>query len=147
LTALVSTFGELPAVSYLRSTIAAYAAVNAVHILCLGVLLGSILPLDLSILKAPGFGWAGQATIPLRRMALCAFTGAVLSGAALFAVRPADYLGNITFLAKICAILVAGINALIFYHVQRTGVRRVLAALSIAIWLFVLGAGRWIGFT
>lgn len=146
--ALIATLAEqLPFAGALRSAVAAYALVNAAHILCLGLLMGSILPLDLGIAGMPGFGWAISAARPLRRLAIAGFAGVALTGLYLFAVRPFDYLGNDAFLLKIAAIAVAGCNALAFSLMRHVGIRRFQAGLSLTIWLTVLLAGRWIGFT
>jgi hypothetical protein len=110
------------------------------------VFLGAILPLDLGILRAPGFGWAATVAVPLRRMAVAAFLGAALTGLLLFSVRPTDYIGNGAFLAKVTAVALAGGNALLFARLSNGVVRCVQAALSLALWLFALLAGRFIGF-
>ncbi|WP_205602566.1 DUF2214 domain-containing protein [Chelativorans alearense] len=137
---------QLPFAGALRRAVAAYALVNAVHILCLGLLIGSILPLDLGIAGMRGFGWAVAVARSLRRMAVAGFAGVALTGLYLFAVRPLDYLGNDAFLLKIAAIAVAGCNALTFSVVRHAGIRRFQAGASLTIWLTVLLAGRWIGF-
>lgn len=137
----------IPFIGTLRTAVVPYALLNAAHILCLGLLIGSILPLDLGLAGVPGFGWAGGVLEPLRRLALGGFAGAAATGFLLFAVRPLDYLDNDAFLFKLAAIAIAGSNALAFAFVSCPRVRRLQALASIAIWLSVVAAGRWIAFS
>lgn len=140
---LVAALAEnLPLVDALRGSVVAYALVNAIHILCLGLLIGAVIPLDLGIVGIPGFGWAVLAAGPLRRMAVGAFAGVALAGLYLFAVRPLDYLDNSAFLVKVAVIVLGGCNALALAFVRHGGVRRVQAGASLALWLTVLLAGR-----
>lgn len=143
---LLGQLPQLPIISLLRSQAVAYAAVNALHILGLGMFLGATLPLDLGILRAPGFAWARTVDGPLRRLAITAFLFTVMTGLLLFSVRPFDYLNNDAFLVKLSLLLLAGLNALLFQRVRAPEVRRIQAGLSLALWLVVLFAGRWIGF-
>lgn len=144
---LLMLIDQIPFIGALRTQIAPYAIVNAAHILFPGVLLGAILPLDLGIVGAPGFAWTRTVTTPLRRMATGAFVGAALTGVLLFAVRPLDYLDNTAFLLKGAILLAAGANAILSSRIGATPVRRVQAAASLGMWVMVLIAGRWIGFS
>jgi hypothetical protein len=136
----------LPGISIVRTSIFAYAAVNGLHILCLGLLLGAIIPLDLGVLHVPGFAWARQASRPLRRMAITAFVGTCLTGVLLFSVRTGDYLENDAFLVKIAVLLGAGANAVLFAFIRLDLARKGFAAVSLGLWCVALFAGRLIGF-
>lgn len=133
-------------ISWLRSNLLAYVVLNAAHVLALGMFMGSVISLDLGILKAPGFGWSATVAGPLRRMAIVTFLCALLTGLLLFSVRPTDYLDNEAFLAKLFVVLLAGANALLFQFAKAAPVRLVQASLSLVMWLGVLLAGRLIGF-
>ncbi len=133
-------------ISWLRSNLLAYVVLNATHVLALGMFMGSVVSLDLGVLKAPGFGWSVAVAGPLRRMAIVTFLCALLTGLLLFSVRPTDYLDNEAFLAKLFMVLLAGANALLFQFSKAAHVRLILASLSPVIWLGVLLAGRLIGF-
>lgn len=124
-----------------------YALLNASHILFLGMFVGATLAMDMGYLRAPGFGWAMTVVGPLRRCAIQAFLGAAGTGLLLFMVRPSDYLQNTTFLAKMALVLLAAGNALAFQRVSSTRVRQTQAGLSLVLWLCVVFAGRWIGFS
>lgn len=143
---LLGQLPQLPIISLLRSQAMAYATVNAMHILGLGMFMGATIPLDLGVLCAPGFAWTRTVDGPLRRLAIAAFLFTVLTGLLLFSVRPGDYLGNSAFLTKLSVLLLAGGNALLFQHIRWPEVRRFQAGLSLTLWLVVLFAGRWIGF-
>ena len=68
------------------------------------------------------------------------------TGLLLFAVHPADYLGNAAFLWKMALIALAGANAFLFQWFAMEAVRPFLAGLSFTAWILVLLAGRTIGF-
>jgi hypothetical protein len=146
LATILGMLDQLPLIGMLRTHVVAYVAVNAAHTLCLGLLLGTMLPLDLGVLRAPGFAWTVPVASPLRRLATAAFAGAAITGLLLFSVRPADYLGNDAFLIKLAAITIAGGNALVFERMRNPAVRFAQAGLSVGVWLSTLLAGRLIGF-
>ena len=140
----------------LRSSSDVYMAVNAAHILGIGLLAGAIIPLDLRLLGL-GRKWPLQVLAPfLSRCAAWGLTLAILTGAALWTVRPAEYLGNTAFVVKMLllalALGVAGLQHLApgWRRVLSEGTVslpvRLLAGASLACWLSVLLAGRWIGF-
>ncbi|WP_352477829.1 hypothetical protein [Mesorhizobium sp. M0045] len=90
----------------------------------------------------------------LRRTALGAFGGALVTGSLLFSVRASAYAAMPIFLAKMGLILLAGVNFLVFIGVCRTGGSKervgggatMLAVVSMMLWTAVLFAGRFIGF-
>jgi hypothetical protein len=133
-------------IAIVRTSILAYATVNGLHILCLGLLLGAIIPLDLGVLRVRGFTWARQASRQLRRMAITAFIGTCLTGVLLLSVRPGDYLENKAFLVKIAIVLSAGANAVLFACIPKDLARKGFAAVSLCLWCAALFAGRFIGF-
>jgi hypothetical protein len=129
----------LPPSIWLRRSGTLYLLVNAAHIGSIGLLIGSIVPLDLRLLGLirPG---------PL----------AVLTGAMLLSVRPLEYLQNPAFLTKMGLLGAGALNA---WAVRRGpawarvldqgkagGVLRIQAGASLLLWLGCLVAGRWIGF-
>jgi hypothetical protein len=152
--AMLEMLGAWPGAVLLQRSGTAYLLVNAAHILGIALLLGAILPLDLRLA-----GLAGRAPLAaiapfLIRAAASGLALAVLTGLWLFTVKPGEYLGNPAFLAKLGLILLALGNIALQHRGlgavtagAEPGPRtRVLAALSGAIWLGVLVAGRWIGF-
>lgn len=149
---MVEALAAWPGAAYLRTFGTAYLLVNAAHVLGLSVLVGAILPLDLRLLGL--FRSAPVAVLApvLVRSAACGAGLAVATGLWLFTVRPAEYLANPAFLAKL-ALLAAALLTVALQH--RGGLptgdavpfaTRLRAAASLALWLAVLLAGRWIGF-
>lgn len=151
----VAALGKWPGAVLLQQNGTAYLLVNATHILGLALLIGAILPLDLRLIGL--FRSVPLAVVApfLSRIAACGLALALLTGAWLFTVRPAEYLGNAAFLWKLGLLSVALLNVAwqhrsAAYAQALTGAvpaaTRVRAALSVALWLSVLVAGRWIGF-
>ncbi|MDR9807870.1 DUF6644 family protein [Rhizobium hidalgonense] len=144
-----------PAVALRRSG-TLYMFVNAAHILAIGLLVGAILPLDL---RLAGFFRKVPVDIVAPFLSRSAGVGLVLAiatGFCLFSVRAVEYAENPAFLAKL-GLIAFGLLNLLTVHVGRgwktliaTGVirpsLRVSAALSVAIWIAAVLAGRWIGF-
>lgn len=145
-----------PLSSGLRRSSLVYMAVNAAHILSIALLIGAILPLDLRLMGL--FGSAPLAIIGpfLSRVAAVGVVGALITGFALFSVRPIEYAGNPAFLAKL-GLLVLGILNAALVHAQAawrlalsgkapTSGLRFQAGISAVVWISALLAGRWIGF-
>jgi hypothetical protein len=144
-----------PGAELLRASATVYLLVNAAHILGLALLVGAILPLDLALL--------GLVRIPLpvvapfsSRVAAAGLALAALTGLTLLSVRPAEYLANPAFQAKM-ALLALAFGNIALQHAGSAWRRvlageppspaaRAIALASATLWLAVLVAGRWIGF-
>jgi hypothetical protein len=149
---MLEAIGSWPGAIWLQQSATAYLFINAAHILGIGLLLGSILPLDLRLLglfrKFPV-----EVLGPfLVRAAATGLTLAVVTGLWLFSVKPADYLANEAFRWKVILLVIALVNVA-FQHrgakaagIEHTPATSISAALSLCLWLSVLVAGRWIGF-
>lgn len=130
-----------------------YPTLSALHILGIGMLIGSILAVDLRLLRVLGPALDDALSL-LVRMALCGFALAATTGLLLAAVRISTYLGNPAFLAKMAVLLAAGLNAVWLRmsagHELPAMVgswRAVRAAiLSTTLWVGAVFAGRWIAF-
>jgi hypothetical protein len=131
-----------------------YPLVSALHLLGIGLLFGSIVPVDLRLLRLVGPQF-DSALPSLIRLTLIGFTLAVASGLLLASVRIVDYAQNPAFLAKMAILLIVGINALLLRRlsgpremVQMVGTRagRVAATTSLVLWISAVVAGRWIAF-
>ncbi|MER9373204.1 DUF6644 family protein [Mesorhizobium sp. M0491] len=149
---LLAGIEQLALARWLKASFVAYPVVNALHIMSIGALLTSVVLMDLRICGA--FRSLPQAAFValLRRIALAAFGGALVTGSLLFSVKASTYAAMPIFLAKMTLILLAGVNFLAFMRLSRaTGSGEpaggtVLAVLSILLWISVLFAGRFIGF-
>ena len=144
---------QLGAVRLLKASFIAYPIVNALHIMSIGVLLTSVVLLDLSIVGAIGSLPQTAFVAFFRRLALGAFGMAALTGVTLFSVKATDYAAMPVFLLKLGLIAAAVVNFLVFsFLYYRSGKElaspalRVSAIVSIALWSGVLLCGRFIGF-
>lgn len=136
--------------SALQSHAWSYPALEAVHIVGIGLLLGNLFAFELRV-----FGRA--AALPLQPMArlslsiaLGGFTLAAASGSLMFATQPAELLANRAFVIKMGLLLAAGCNAA-WFHARGSlrkldALARVQMLLSTAIWLAVVFCGRWIAY-
>jgi len=153
---LLQSLGQWWGATVLRESGTTYLFVNATHILGIGLLLGSILPLDLrlsGVLRAPPLALLGPF---LSRTAAVGLALAMLTGFGLFSVNPLEYIENQAFLYKMGLLGFALINVVLQhgsgryrFAVQGGAIHirvRVLALFSACLWLGMLVAGRWIGF-
>jgi hypothetical protein len=145
-----------PGAALLRDWQTAYLLVNAAHILGIGLLFGAIATLDLRLLGA--FRAAPLALFgpPLWRVAATGLALAAATGFWLFTTRPAAYLENPAFLAKL-GLIFAGLLNLAVLHRRAAWGRalaggavpasvRAAALASLLAWAGTVVAGRWIGF-
>jgi hypothetical protein len=149
---VLEAIGSWPGAIWLRGSATAYLAVNAAHILGIGVLVGSILPLDLRLL---GFYRAFSLEVLRPFLTRAAATGlvlAIVTGVWLFSVKPTEYLANEAFRWKLLLLALALANVGFQHARAGTGsdrisrATRVSAGMSLCLWLSALLAGRWIGF-
>lgn len=154
--ALADLLTALPFVGPLRRSVWAYALVNAAHILGIGLLLGSILPLDLRLM-----GWRRGPPLStlapfLSRTAAFGLALAAATGAILLSVQPMEYLPRTVFRVKMLLIALALLNLAALHRARSwraigdggpvAGRVRWAAGISALCWLGVLVAGRMIGF-
>ncbi|RVD64153.1 DUF6644 family protein [Mesorhizobium sp. M7A.F.Ca.ET.027.03.2.1] len=141
---------QLALARWLKASFIAYPVVNALHIMSIGALLTSVLLMDLRICGAFRSLPYGAFVALLRRVALGAFAGALVTGSLLFSVKASTYAVMPIFLAKMALILLAGVNFFAFLRFARGGDEpagsAILAVLSILLWTSVLFGGRFIGF-
>ncbi len=140
-------FAGIPAIA---SSAWAYPALESLHIIGVGLLLGSLVLVDLRV-----WGRGGDiALAPLARLALpvtlAGFAALALSGLLMFAAAPGEMLANRLFVIKMGLVMLAGLNAAWFHargslrHVDATA--RALALVSLGLWLAIIILGRWIAY-
>jgi hypothetical protein len=133
-----------------------FPVIESVHLLALSVLGGSVLLVDLRML---GFGLKNYSVAALARDARPFQIGAILmliaTGIPLFLAEAIKCYYSPSFWVKMTTLAIA----LVFTFTIRTRVTRaepvrntarlqiLVGALSIALWVTVAAAGRWIGFS
>jgi uncharacterized protein DUF6644 len=144
---------------WMREALWAYPAVETMHILSLGLVVGSVVIVDLRVL-----GLSREVSVSrLSRLALPwtvgAFVVAMLTGLLMFTAHAEDFLGNRVFAVKMGLLLLAGTNAGILHTGPWRSIAqwdtgamppasaRVQAGLSIAIWIAVVACGRLLAYT
>lgn len=145
---------------WLRSNVLAMPIVEASHVLCITVVFGTILVVDLRLLGVTDRGRpVTQVAHEMLRVTWAAFIGAVVTGVMFFSANATTYWFNTAFRFKMLAILLAGVNMAVFQLITYRGVAawdrdaptprsaRLAGALSILIWTVVIALGRTIGFT
>ena len=139
----------------IRQSLWLFPVIEAVHLLGLSVLGGSVLIVDLRML---GAGLRNHAISQIARDAKPWFVGALvvmlLTGWALFASEAIKCYYNFSFWVKITTLPVAIVFAFLIRDriaaragMNATAITRAVGFLSIALWFTVAAAGRWIGFS
>lgn len=144
------TFTAFTGIEAIASSAWAYPLLESLHIIGIGLLLGSLVLLELRV-------WGQAAALPvaaLARLALsvtaAGFALAVLSGLLMFAAAPAELLAKRLFIIKMGLLMLAGLNAMWFHargSLQRLdGTARAQTLLSLALWTAVIFSGRWLAY-
>ena len=131
---------------------------ESLHVLGVGVVVGSILMVDLRLLGKTALSVpASRLTREMIRWTWGAFVLAVITGTGMFMTRAAAYIENPAFQIKLMLLLLAGVNMAWFQFRTLRGVEewdtapapppaaRVAGAASLLLWIGVIFAGRWVG--
>jgi hypothetical protein len=136
-----------------------FPTIETIHVLAFVLVVGSIAAVDLRLLGVRDQGHPASRVIrDMLPWTWSAFGVAAIAGSLLFASKATTYAANGPFQFKILCLGLAAINMLVFHSV---GNRRLpewdltatpLAAklaggISLTLWVTIVGAGRWIGFT
>jgi hypothetical protein len=136
-----------------------FPSLEAVHVIALSVVLGTITVVDLRLLGfASKSRSAERVSMEVLKWTWGGFALAVLSGFVMFMTNARVYAHNTAFLIKLVLLALAGLNMLVFHlTAARTMDRwdrqaappigKASAILSLALWIAVVFAGRVIGFT
>ena len=128
----------------------AYPALEVLHIVGIGLLLGNLVLLEMRV-----WGLGGELPVqPLARLALglaaLGFALAGASGLVMFAAQAIELLGNRAFVIKMGLLMLTGMNAAWFHgrgslaRMDRTA--RWLTVVSSMLWLAVIVCGRSIAY-
>lgn len=138
----------------IRQSLWLFPGIEAIHLLGLALLGGAVLVVDLRLL---GLGLTRMTTPDVLRAARPWFIGALVlmfaTGGPLFLSEAVKCCFNDSFEVKIAALLLGIIftfavrDRIALQNRPSTWVSRLVAVISLAIWLTVAAAGRWIGFS
>ena len=145
---------------YLRTSLKAMPIVEAIHVMAIATVFGTIVLVDLRLLGYPNVQRSfGKLHHELVQWTWLAFGIALITGVLLLMVNAVTYHRNTAFWLKMIAMGLAGLNMLVFELVTAKSApkwdkgvspplaARTAGALSIILWISVIVFGRWIGFT
>jgi hypothetical protein len=157
---LAVTIHESGLAEWLRSTLGAVAIVEAIHVMAIATVFGTILVVDLRLLGLPNVARAfTRVSRELLPITWFAFGASLVTGALLFSVNAITYYGNTAFRLKMALLVLAGVNMLVFHKVTFRTVdvwdraapppraARLAGAVSLLSWIAIIVIARWIGFT
>jgi hypothetical protein len=141
---------------YLRESELAFPLTEAIHLIGLGISVGTIMWVDLRLL---GLTMRRErATDVIGRLepwAFCGFIVMFISGIVLFLGKPENYYTTTAFRIKMMMLPLAGLNVLFFHkrvypHVAEWDdgavvpwQGRLVGFVSMTLWLAIIIAGRW----
>ncbi|WP_373355511.1 DUF6644 family protein [Pseudoroseicyclus sp. CXY001] len=145
---------------WMRDSVYALPVINALHIVSVVTLFGSLITVDLRLIGvlAPTRTFT-RVSHELLRFTWIGFAGALISGLLMVTANASEFYVNKLFWFKMATIVLAGINMMFFeLRTMKTvanwdtarpppGRARVAGLISIALWTGVIFLGRWIGYT
>lgn len=145
---------------WMRTSVKAMPIVEAIHVMAIALVFGTILVVDLRLLGVRDTRRPyTQVSREMLRWTWLAFVAAVITGTMMFAANAMTYYENLPFRLKMLALAGAGLNMAVFHlfaarrvddwNLNRAAPAggRAAGALSIVLWTCVIFLGRWIGFT
>ena len=143
-----------------RNSLYLFPLVESAHVIGLTLVFGTIAIIDLRLLglastRRPFTAVASD----VLRWTWLAFAITVATGLLMFVTSAGTYYQNPYFRAKLALLLLSGVNMLAFELTARRSVQRwdqheagptaarVVAAVSLTLWISVIVLGRWVGFT
>jgi hypothetical protein len=136
-----------------------FPTIETVHVFALVLVVGSIMTVDLRLLglanKERPFSQVASEMLP---WTWTAFAIAALAGMLMFSSKALTYYGNIPFRLKMICLLLAGINMAMFHWLGTRHLEawdrgrpprsaRLAGGASLLLWVTIVAAGRWVGFT
>lgn len=150
----------LPFAVAIRESAWWFPIIETVHVIGLVFVVGTIALIDLRLL-----GWAskdrpvGEMINRVLPATWAAFAVALVAGSLMFSANAVAYYNNVPFRLKVGLLVLAGLNMAAFHlgahkqvsdwgHAPRPPASaRFAGAASLSLWIAIVVAGRWIGFT
>jgi hypothetical protein len=136
-----------------------FPTIETVHVLALTLVVGSISTVDLRLLgltnKQRSITELTAETLPWTWVA---FAVAAVAGLLMFCSKALTYYEDIPFRIKMVCMALAALNMLTFHALTARDIAKwdrgvpppavkLAGALSLSLWIAIVAAGRWIGFT
>ena len=160
LTAFLESLQQSHLATTIRDSLLLFPLLEAVHVIALTLVFGTIMIVDLRLLGIAGTDRPyGKVSSDLLKWTWGAFALAAVTGSFMFITNARVYADNPFFRAKFVLMALAGLNMLVFQLTmardeadwgrgRRAPARgRIAAVLSLLLWLGVIGMGRTVGFT
>lgn len=160
ITPFLNTLEASAPAAAIRESLVLFPLVEAVHVIGLALVFGTIMIVDLRIL-----GLASRQRVyrtvasELLKWTWATFALTALTGALMFITNPVTYFENGYFRAKMILLVLAGVNMLIFHFTTSGTMERwedarpsptaakIAATLSLCLWIGIIAMGRMIGFS
>jgi hypothetical protein len=146
--------------SHIRHSLYLFPFLEALHVMALAVVFGTVSIVDLRLLGVASTARSYRRVADeLLKWTWAGFAVSVLTGAIMFTTNARVYAGNTAFRIKLVLLALAGLNMLAFHLTSGRNAAqwekrrsapagaKTAAALSIALWIAIIFAGRVIGFT
>lgn len=156
---LAALEASAPAVA-IRNSVALFPLIESLHVVGLTLVFGTIAVLDLRLLGLASTRRAFTAVASdVLPWTWVAFAITVVTGVLMFATNATTYYPNAYFRAKIALLALSGVNMMLFELTARRTVGewdrepsapragRIVAAVSLTVWVSIIVLGRWVGFT
>jgi hypothetical protein len=158
---LLKTLEATSVATAIRENDAFFPWIEAVHVLAITLVVGSIAIIDLRLIGMTSLDRSlKHLTANVLPCTWAAFVVAAITGALLFASNATGYAHNPYFQAKFVFLALAGVNMAVFHsivsrHIGRWGIpphptplqAKIAGAVSLLVWIGVVACGRWVGFT
>jgi len=143
----------------IRNSSYLFPSLEAVHVIGLGLMVGTITVVDLRLLGLASWSRSAErVSDEVLKWTWAAFALVALSGFTMFTTNARVYAHNTAFLIKLVLLVAAGLNMALFHltaarsmhHWDRKAappIGKAAAILSLLLWVAVVFAGRVVGFT
>ena len=145
---------------WIRDSLYVFPFLEAAHVIGFAIVVGTIAIIDLRLLGlASVLRPVDRVMGDVLKWALMAFVVTALTGVLMFLANPLVYFHNTYFRAKVLLLVLAGLNAFAFELTARKTMGqwnhsaaaptagRIVAVVSLVVWVAVIFTGRMIGFT
>jgi hypothetical protein len=149
LTEIAAALEATALAQFLKGSHWVYPLVNAGHLLGIALLIGAVVPLDLTLAGVLRRVDPAKVTALLRPFVIVGLVLATGFGSLLFITQASDYVRNPMFLSKMGFFAVAALNAALHWRITSANpvAGRLSAIFSLLLWPLILLLGRLVGYS